>query len=305
MVHTHHHHAPGETCGHSETPVRTLRLVLGLTALFLVAEVVGGLWSNSLALLADAGHMLSDVGALALSLFCAWIARQPAGAQRTFGYLRAEILAAFVNGSVLLLISAGIAWEAFGRFVSPEPVETGGMLVIALLGLAVNAVSAWLLHGHASASLNVRGAYLHVLGDLLASVGTVAAALIIRWTGWAAADPLVSVLTTVLIVRSAWRLVRESVDILLESAPRDADVSVVRDRLRGIEGVAGVHDLHVWTVSSGVVSLTAHAELHDGASHESVLEAAHTMLRRDFGIGHITLQLEPAGLAMHEPGLHA
>ncbi len=282
-----------------------MRVVLGLTALFFVAEVLGGLWSNSLALLADAGHMLSDVGALALSLFCAWIARQPAGAQRTFGYVRAEILAAFVNGSVLLLISAGIGWEAVGRLVTPEPIATGTMLLVAVLGLIVNAVSAWLLHGHASSSLNVRGAYLHVIGDLLASVGTVAAALLIRWTGWAAADPVVSIVTTVLIVRSAWRLVRESVDILLESAPREADVAVVRDRLRGIDGVAGVHDLHVWTVATGVVSLTAHAEVREGASHVAVLQAAHTMLRRDFGIGHITLQLEPAGLAMHEPGLHA
>jgi cobalt-zinc-cadmium efflux system protein len=282
-----------------------LRLVLGLTAVFFVAEVVGGLVSNSLALLADAGHMLTDVGALALTLFCAWVAKQPAGAKRTFGYLRAEILAAFINGSVLLVISAAIAWEAVQRFLHPEGVATGPMFVVAVLGLAVNAVAAWLLHADAAHSLNVRGAYLHVLGDLLGSVATVSAALIIRYTGWVAADPVASLLTTLLIVRGAWALVRESVDVLLESAPKHVDPADVRRRLEGLPGVLGVHDLHVWTVAGGMISCTAHAVVGEADRYADVLRGAQDALAREFGIRHFTLQLEPPGLAMHESGLHA
>lgn len=309
--HSHEHshaHPHGASCAghhHGAAPVGRLRLVLGLTAVFFVAEVVGGLVSNSLALLADAGHMLTDVGALALSLFCAWVARQPAGSQRTFGYLRAEILAAFVNGSVLLLISVGIAWEAMQRFASPEAVRTGPMLVVATLGLLVNAIAAWLLHADAAHSLNVRGAYLHVLGDLLASVGTVAAALVIRTTGWTAADPIASLLTTALIVRGAWALVRESVDVLLESAPAHVDAVAVRRRLEALPGVLGVHDLHVWTVTAGVVSLTAHAVVAEADRHAEVLRSAQEVLAREFGIRHVTLQVEPPGLAAHETLLHA
>jgi cobalt-zinc-cadmium efflux system protein len=302
-----HAHAPGHACDghHGHAPIGKLRVVLVITALFFVAEVVGGFLSNSLALLADAGHMLADVGALALSLFCAWVARQPAGAQRTFGYLRAEILAAFINGSVLLVISVAIAVEAVQRFVRPEAVATGPMLLVAGLGLGVNAVAAWLLHADAAHSLNVRGAYLHVLGDLLGSVATVVAALVIRWTGWAAADPVASLLTMLLIVRGAWALVRESVDVLLESAPKHVDPVVVRQRLEALPGVLGVHDLHVWTVAGGMISCTAHAVVSEADRYADVLRAAQDALAREFGIRHVTLQLEPPGLALHESGLHA
>lgn len=302
-----HSHPPGTTCDghHAHAPIAKLRLVLGLTAVFFVAEVVGGVVSNSLALLADAGHMFTDVGALALTLFCAWVAMQPAGAKRTFGYLRAEILAAFINGSVLLVISAAIAWEAVQRFVHPEAVATGPMFGVAVMGLAVNAVAAWLLHADAAHSLNVRGAYLHVLGDLLGSVATVSAALVIRYTGWAAADPVASLLTTLLIVRGAWALVRESVDVLLESAPQHVDPADVRRRLEALPGVLGVHDLHVWTVAGGMVSCTAHAVVGEADRYADVLRGAQEALAREFGIRHVTLQVEPPGLAMHESGLHA
>jgi cobalt-zinc-cadmium efflux system protein len=281
-AHAHHDHA------HS---TRALRWALLLTAVLLVAEVVGGIASNSLALLADAGHMLTDVGALGLSLFVAWFSRQPASPRKTYGYLRWEILAAFLNGATLLLISAAICWEAVGRLRAPEAVASGTMLVVAVLGLAVNVASAWLLHGSAQSSLNVRGAYLHVLGDLLGSVGTVAAALLVRWTGWLAADPLVSVLTTVLIVRGAWRLVRESVDVLLEGVPPHISLAAVRSRLEGVRGVESVHDLHVWSVTSGLVAMSAHAVVPDVERQQPALEAMHAAMT-ELGIRHVTVQLE-------------
>jgi cobalt-zinc-cadmium efflux system protein len=294
-AHAHgHSHAPGEAHHHHHDhahSTRALRWALVLTAILLVAEVVGGIVSNSLALLADAGHMLTDVGALGLSLFVAWFSRQPASPRKTYGYLRWEILAAFLNGATLLLISAIIVWEAVGRFRSPEPLAAGTMLVVAIGGLLVNVASAWMLHGSAHTSLNVRGAYLHVLGDLLGSVGTVAAALIVRATGWLPADPLVSVLTTVLIVRGAWRLVRDSVDVLLEGVPDHISLAAVRARLEAVGGVESVHDLHVWSVTSGLVAMSAHAVVPELSRQQPALEAMHAAMQ-ELGIRHVTVQLE-------------
>lgn len=270
---------------------RGLAIALVLTALFFVAEVVGGFVSNSLTLLADAGHMLTDVGALAFSLFVAWLARQPATPQKTYGYLRWEILAALLNGGALLAISVAIIWEAVRRLRAPEPVETGLMLVVAAAGLVVNVVAARLLHAGARHSLNVRGAYLHVLGDLLGSIAVLVAALLIRFRGWALADPIASIAVTALIVRGGWRLVRESVDVLLEATPAHIDVPVVRRSLEGIGGVDSVHDLHVWTLTSGVVAMSAHAVVHDPARHQGVLEAMTRTLANQ-GIHHVTIQLE-------------
>lgn len=294
-AHDHAHGAHGHAHGHGAS-TRALRIALALTAVLLVAEVVGGLAANSLALLADAGHMLTDAGALALSLFVAWFSRQPSAPEKTYGYLRAEILAALVNGATLLGISGVILWEAVQRLRHPEPVASGLMLGVAAAGLVVNVLSAWVLHGSADASLNHRGAYLHVLGDLLASVGTVAAALVVRATGWLAVDPVASAVTTLLVVRSAWRLVREAVDVLLEAAPRHVSLDAVRGALRGVPGVASVHDLHVWTVSSGVVALSAHAVVPDLARHDPALRAMDAAVRR-LGVNHITIQLERADLA--------
>src|ERR1700682_5746607 len=208
--------------GHSharDASVRSLRIALGLTALLLVVEVIGGFLSNSIALLADAGHMLTDVAALALALFVAWFSKQPETPRKTYGYLRWEILAAFLNGATLLLISVGILGEAVVRLRAPEHVQGGLMLAVAAGGLIVNVIAARVLVGSSSHNMNARGAYLHVLGDLLATIGTIAAAVAIRYTGWLVADPIASVITTVLIMGGAWRLVRESVDILLESTP--------------------------------------------------------------------------------------
>lgn len=268
-----------------------LQLALLLTSVFLVAEVVGGILANSLALLADAGHMFTDAAALGLSLFVVWFSRQPATPQKTYGYLRWEVLAAFINGAALLVVSAGIVWEAIGRFRNPEPVADTTMLVIAVGGLLINAICAWLLHGLHQHSMNTHGAYLHVLGDLLGSVGTVAAALVIRWTGWLAADPLASIIVTLLIVRSAWRLVRESVDVLLESTPSHISLGAVRSRLEDLPGVSSVHDLHVWTVTSGMIAMSAHAIVPESAQHQQILEQSQTAMR-EFGIGHVTVQIE-------------
>jgi cobalt-zinc-cadmium efflux system protein len=267
-------------------------VALVLTAVFFVAEVAGGFLANSLALLADAGHMFTDVGALALSLFVVWFARQPAAPEKTYGYLRWEILAAFLNGAALLLISAAIVWEAVGRLRTPEPVAGGVMLAVALGGLVVNAASAMALHPLRQHSLNTRGAYLHVLGDLLGSIGTVTAAIVVRVSGWVSADPIASVVVTLLVVRSAWRLVRESVEVLLEATPSHISLGTVRARLEAIAGIESVHDLHVWTVTSGVLAMSAHAIVRQPSDNHTVLERVVAEMDR-LGIGHVTMQLEP------------
>lgn len=286
-----HSHGPGHHHHHHAASTRALAWSLALTLVILVAEGFGGWLSNSLALLADAGHVLTDAGALGLSLFVAWLARQQASAAKTYGYLRWEILAALINGATLLGISVWIVIEAVQRFRNPEPVVGGLMLGVAVLGFVLNGVAVWLLHGVRDGSLNVRGAYLHVLGDALASGGTVIAALVIRLTGWTGADPVASLVTTVLIIAGAWSLVRESVNVLLEAAPAHIALDAVRSKLEAIANVESVHDLHVWTVTSGMVALSAHAIVRDCANHQAVLEAAHDTCS-GLGIQHITIQLE-------------
>jgi cobalt-zinc-cadmium efflux system protein len=307
---THHHHGPhGHDHSHhhphgdARDQMRRLRVALAITATFLVAEVVGGLVSNSLALLADAGHMLTDVAALALSLFVAWFSRQSYEPRRTFGYLRWEILAAFLNGATLLLLSVWIAVEAVLRLREPEPVVSGVMLVIAVIGIVANVGAAWILHPASESSLNMRGAYLHVIGDLLGSVATVIAALLVRFTGWLAADPVASLLMTLLIVRGAWRLVRESIDVLLESTPAHISVGKVRQQLEAIPGIESVHDLHVWTVTSSVVAMSVHAIVREPERHQHVLEHVHDAMRL-FGIQHVTVQLERREMYERELHLH-
>jgi cobalt-zinc-cadmium efflux system protein len=274
-----------------------------LTVIILFAEGIGGWMSNSLALLADAGHVLTDAGALGLSLFVAWLARQQASTHKTFGYLRWEILAALINGATLLLISVGIVYEALLRFRHPEPVVGGLMLGVAMLGFVLNGIAVWLLHGVRDGSLNVRGAYLHVLGDALASGGTVVAAVVIRFTGWSSADPIASLVTTILIVAGAWSLVKESVNVLLEAAPAYIALDTVRERLASIEGVESVHDLHVWTVTSGMVAMSAHAIVRDCTVHQKVLERAHHLCG-EMGIQHVTIQLESDETFERELHLH-
>ena len=304
-----HQHArtPHHGVGHShvgDAPVRSLRIALGLTAALLVVEVIGGVLSNSIALLADAGHMLTDVAALGLALFVAWFSRQPSTPQKTFGYLRWEILAAFVNGATLLLISAWILWTAVVRLRSPEQVESGLMLIVSVIGLIINLIAARVLFASSTDSLNARGAYLHVLGDLLATAGTLAAAIAIRYTGWLMADPIASILTTVLIMSGAWRLVRESVDILLESTPAHIPVLAVRGQLEAIPGIESVHDLHVWAVTPAIVAMSAHCIVREPRQHQHVLEHIHDAMRL-FGIQHVTIQLEKDEMLDRERHLHA
>jgi len=273
---------------------RKLLLVLVLTTLFMVVEAVGGWLSGSLALIADAGHMLTDAGALGLSLATAWIARRPATERRTFGYLRLEILAALVNGAVLLVLAGWVVVEAVHRLQTPAPVEADLFLAIAAVGLVVNLAGLWILHGAHHGSLNVRGAYLHVLGDALGSVGAIGAALVIKFTGWLPADPLISIVLSLMILAGAWRLVRESVDILLEAVPAHVDLAAVRDGMLAVPGVHGVHDLHVWTVTSGMVAMSGHVVVPDLASHPATLTRLQDRLR-DQGIAHATIQLEVEG----------
>ncbi len=292
--HAGHRHGPD---GHVRAADRqTLLIVIGLTATFMVAEVVGGVLSGSLALLADAAHMLTDVGALALSLFAIRFAARPATAEKTYGYLRAEILAALVNGAVLIVLSGIIFLEAWKRFHDPVEVKGGLMLAVAGAGLVVNVVAAVMLHRSAGESLNVRGAYLHVLGDLLGSVGAIAAAVVIMATGWNPADPIISVLVGALILWSSFKLVRESVDVLLEAVPSHLDLEEIRASISAIDGVSAVHDLHVWTVTSGYFAMSGHAVVDDVERTQPVLRAIHDRMHDEFGISHVTVQVEPQGI---------
>jgi cobalt-zinc-cadmium efflux system protein len=279
--------------GGPATPMPRLWAVLVLTGAFMVLEAVGGWVSGSLALLADAGHMLTDVGALALGLLSAWIAQRPADQTKTYGYLRWEILAALVNGAALFGIAAWVVVEAIQRVQHPSPIRAGLFLTIAAAGLAVNALSLALLHGSREGSLNARGIYLHVLGDALGSIGALAAAAIIWLTGWTLADPLVSIALSLLILAGAWRLLRESTDILLDAVPRHVVMADVQRRILGVPGVAAVHDLHVWTVVNGVVAMSGHAVVPDLVAHPDVLDGIRSEMAA-LGIGHVTMQLEVA-----------
>lgn len=272
-------------------PGRPLAAVLVLTAVFMVVEAVGGWLSGSLALLADAGHMLTDVGGLGLALLTAWIAQRPADDAKTYGYQRWEILAALVNGAALFGIAAWVVVEAIQRIGNPQPIRADLFLGIAAAGLVVNLISLRVLHGHHHDNLNVRGAYLHVLGDLLGSVGALAAAGVVALTGWTVADSLISVGLALLILVGAWRLLRESTDILLEAVPRGVSLSEVQRRMLGVQGVAAVHDLHVWTVTSGMVAMSGHVVVPDLHAHPGVLDGIRSEMA-ELGIGHVTVQLE-------------
>jgi cobalt-zinc-cadmium efflux system protein len=283
---------------------RRLAVVLALTGIFLVVEAIGGWLAGSLALLADAAHMFTDVGALSLSLLTAWIAQRPADDSKTYGYLRWEILAALVNAAVLFGIAAWVVIEALQRIQHPGPIRTGLFLAIAAAGLAVNLLSLGLLHGRHGDNLNTRGAYLHVMGDALGSVAALGAAAIIALTGWTVADPIASIVLSLLILVGAWRLMRESTDILLESVPRHVSMNDVHRRMLGVPGVSAVHDLHVWTVTSGMVAMSGHAVVPELESHPGVLEGIRSEMAR-LGIAHVTIQLEVAhGCAEDAPAPH-
>lgn len=258
----------------------------------MLAEAIGGFLTNSLTLLSDAGHMLADVASLMLALLALWFAARPATTKKTYGYYRMEILAALANGAALVVISLLISYEAFQRIKTPEEVKGYALTLIAIGGLAVNAVSAYVLHSASRENLNMRGAFLHVMGDAVGSVGAILAGVLVwRW-GWALADPLISVAICVLIIYSSWQLIRDSVNILLEGTPPHINIHAVVEAMHTVPGVTDVHDLHVWTISSGMEALSAHVTIEAGVAHRAVLEAMQTQLRSAFNIGHVTIQIE-------------
>jgi len=270
---------------------RRMTLVLGITAGVMVVEAIGGWLAGSLALLADAGHMLADVSAIGLALVVSRLAERPATSERSYGLLRLEILAALVNGALLIAIAIGIGVEAVQRLSAPRAVDGGLLLAVAAVGLVANAIGAVMLHrGHAH-SLNQRGAYLHVVSDLLGSAGVLLAGVVIVTTGWTQADAVISLFIAVLVLGGAWRLMRESADILLEATPAHISLSDVHDRLATVPGVASVHDLHVWTVTSGVVAMSGHLVVAEPAENQRVLEEAQARMER-LGIAHVTVQIE-------------
>ena len=271
-----------------------LWVVLALTVVTLVAEVIGAWVSGSLALLADAGHLLTDAAAVSLTLVTAWLATHPATERRTYGLLRWEILGAFLNGAALVALSLWIVVEAVARFRTPEPVRGGVLLVVAVGGLLTNLAALWLLHRDRDGNLNLRGAYLHVLGDLLGSVGAIVAGAVIWLTGWTPADPVISIVLALLILVGAWRLVQESTAVLLEQVPAHISLGEVQRRMLAVPGVAAVHDLHVWTVTSGMVAMSGHAVAPALADHPRVLAELQQAVR-GAGIGHATIQLEVEG----------
>ncbi|MBI5474033.1 MAG: cation transporter [Ignavibacteriae bacterium] len=291
MAHTHnhahhHHHRPGS---------KELRISLVITTAFMLAEAVGGYLTHSLALLADAGHMLSDAGSLALSLIAMRFAMRQRTPQMTYGYYRAEILAALVNGVTLVVISIVIFYEAILRMQSPPEVQSAPMLVIATAGLLLNLFSAYILSRKQKESLNVRGAFLHVLADALGSVGAIAAGVVMLTTGWYLVDPIVSMAIALLILFSSWRLLRESVMVLMEGTPLHLDMREIEEAIMSVSGVVQVHDLHIWTVTSGFEAVSAHVVVQ----HCERMEEAQTILgqirdriHQQFGIDHTTIQLE-------------
>ncbi|OLC07667.1 MAG: hypothetical protein AUH42_03145 [Gemmatimonadetes bacterium 13_1_40CM_70_11] len=270
---------------------RRMALVLGITAIVMGAEAVGGWLSRSLALLADAGHMLADVAALGLALFVARMAQRRATPERSYGLQRLEILAALVNGAALIAIAMGIGIEAWRRFHHPPAVHASLLIGVAAAGLAANLASVRILHHGHDHSLNQRGAYLHVVSDALGALGAIAAGVIILATGWTVADPLISVGIGALILHGAWRLVKESVDVLLEATPAHISLPAVHDRLVSVPGVESVHDLHVWTVTSGVVAMSGHLVVKDPNANQRILEQIQEQMR-DLEIGHVTVQME-------------
>ena len=294
MGHGHSHSHGGHDHGHSHGSAdkRALAIVLALTGGFMVAEVIGGLLTGSLALLADAGHMLSDAASLAVSLFAAWLASRPATPSRSFGFRRAEILAALFNGMTLVAISIWIFVEAYRRLSEPPEVLGGIMLVVAVVGLGVNVAGAVILSRSGGESLNVEGALRHVIADVLGSIGAIIAAVVIILTGWRYADPLVSAVIGLLVLASSWRLLRDSVTILLEASPRGIDAEKVGRKMVGVEGVREVHDLHIWTITSGFPALAAHVLVgRDENCHEKRREL-EDLLQHDFHIDHTTLQVD-------------
>lgn len=298
MAHGHAHQVSAS--GKNKKP---LLIVFCLTFFYLIVEVIGGLWTGSLALLADAGHMFTDVAGVGLALLAIRFAEKPASPERTFGYYRVEILAALINAVVLIFISLYILYEAYERFKNPPEVQSLGMLAIASIGLVINIVGVLILRSGSKESLNMKGAYFEVLSDMLTSIGVIVAGIIMLTTGWYYADPLISAGIGLFIFPRTWALLKDAVGVLLEGTPSDVNIAALREALTKVEGVAEIHDLHVWSLTSGVNALSVHAVLADGAEHDDVLTRLHDRCTKDFKIAHITAQTERADFSCHETHL--
>ncbi|MET4093578.1 cation diffusion facilitator family transporter [Arthrobacter sp. UYCu712] len=306
-----HSHSHGITASGTSTGKHRKRLVavLAITLAVVVIQLIGALVSGSLALLADAGHMLSDAAGVFIALLAAWIATRPASDQRTYGYQRAEVLAALANALVLIVIAVLIFTEAIRRLGSTPEVHTDIMLAAAVLGAVANLISLLILRGAQKESLNVRGAYLEVLGDLLGSLAVIAAAIVIMITGYQAADTFASILIAFMILPRAWHLLRDVVDVLLEASPKGVDVKLIREHILAVDGVVSVHDIHIWTITSGMPVFSAHVVVEDAAlgarGADRVLDKLVTCLGQHFDTEHCTFQLEPVTHAEHEARQHA
>ncbi len=286
----------GQGHGHTQSAAgrnkRSLAIVFGLTLTYLIVEVIGGLWTGSLALLADAGHMLTEVAGVGLALLAIKFAERPASPEKTYGYYRVEILAAMTNAVVLIGISLYILYEAYKRFLNPPEVESGWMLGVAGVGLVINIAGMYILRGGSQESLNMKGAYFEVLSDMLTSIGVIIASIVMLTTGWYYADPLISAGIGLFILPRTWVLLKDAVGVLLEGTPSDVNLTALREAVGKVTGVEGVHDLHVWTLTSGVNAMSAHAVLADGAKHDDVLAAVRQRVTSDFKISHVTVQVE-------------
>jgi cobalt-zinc-cadmium efflux system protein len=277
---------------HSSESGKRLGIVLLLTAGYMIAEVVGGWWTGSLALLADAGHMFTDVAALTLALAAVWFGSRPATPSKTFGYYRLEIIAALVNGVALVVMSLLIFYGAYERWLQPQVVRSKPMAFIAAGGLGINLICAWILHSRDQVDLNIRAAWLHVIGDALGSVAAIAAALVMTWFGWYAADAVFSVVIGLLIIWSSALLIKESTNVLLEGTPAHINLAAVEDAILNTIGVNDVHDLHVWTITSGREALSAHVIHGVSVSQTDLLRELRTKLHDRFGVDHLTIQME-------------
>jgi len=288
-----HNHSPRAV---RETGRLRLRFVLVLTSIFFIVEVLGGLWTNSLALLSDAGHMLSDMFALGLSLFAFWLSSKEPSSTKTYGYYRFEVVAAFINGVLLILIALWIFGEAYTRFQHPAPVKSIPMLFIAVLGLIINLSGIYLLRKAGTENINIKGALFHLMGDAAGSVGAITAAVVIILTGWTLFDPLVSVLIGLLIIYSAWRLLWDVVNILMQGVPPYIDLDNIRQAMLSVDGVTGLCDLHIWSLTSKVDSLSAHVVVEDMGRNKEILQELTHRINDKFGINHVTLQIEDEGV---------
>jgi len=285
-----HSHVKGHGHGHARQPLKTALII---TSTFLIAEFIGALYTNSLALLADSGHMLTDVAALSLSFFAIRFSSRRATPRMTYGFYRVEILAALLNGVFLILVALYIFYEAYHRFMDPPSIKADWMLIVAIVGLLANVASAWVLFGQHRESLNVRGAFFHVMTDAIGSVGTVLASIAIIVGGYGMADPLISIVVAVLIMWSSWVLIRDAVDILLEGTPAHINIVNLREQLGNVEGVGSIHDLHVWTLTSGVLAMSCHVVAEsDHFNRTELLTRVNGVARQRFRIDHTTIQIE-------------